>query len=113
MIARVWHGWTTPANANQYQELLTGTVLPDIAALGMPGYLGADLMRQIPTAVGNEVEFLTVLWFESLDDVKALSGDDFEVAHVPADARALLLRFDVRSRHYDHIRGRGADSIPN
>ncbi|MFT5433727.1 MAG: heme-degrading monooxygenase HmoA [Myxococcota bacterium] len=109
MIARVWHGWTTPADANRYEELLTGTVLPDIAALGMSGYLGADLMRQLPKTDATEVEFLTVLWFESLPDVKALTGDDFEVAHVPPDARALLLRFDARSRHYDHIRGREAD----
>ncbi len=30
-------------------------------------------------------------------------GDDYEVAHVPPQARAVLSRFDERSQHYDAI----------
>jgi hypothetical protein len=41
------------------------------------------------------------MWFDSLDDVKAFAGDDYETAHVPDKARAVLKRFDPRSQHYD------------
>ena len=39
--------------------------------------------------------------FETLDSVKAFVGDDYEVAYVPAEARAILKRFDQRSQHYE------------
>jgi hypothetical protein len=65
MIARVWHGWTTPANADAYETLLT------------------------------------TMWFESLDDVRAFAGDDYETAYVPEAARAVLDRFDATSAHYE------------
>jgi hypothetical protein len=33
--------------------------------------------------------------------VKAFAGDDYETAYVPAEARAVLARFDDRSQHYE------------
>jgi hypothetical protein len=33
--------------------------------------------------------------------VKAFAGEDYEAAYVPARARAILKRFDQRSRHYE------------
>lgn len=48
----------------------------------------------------EEVEFVTVMWFDSLDAVKAFAGEDVEAAVVPPKARALLSRFDARSEHY-------------
>jgi hypothetical protein len=32
--------------------------------------------------------------------VKAFMGEDYEVAHVPAEARAVLADFDMRSARY-------------
>lgn len=98
MIARIWHGWTTPANADAYESLLTTEILPGIAAKRLPGYRGPHLLRR---ELEGEVEFVTILWFESLEGVRALAGDDYETAYVPPKARALLARFDARSQHYD------------
>jgi len=100
MISRIWHGWTTPDNAPIYQKLLLSEVLPGIAAKQLPGYHGAHVLRR---AHGEEVEFVTILWFDSLDGVRALAGEDYENAYVPPDARAVLTRFDARSQHYDAI----------
>jgi hypothetical protein len=97
MISRIWHGWTTPENADAYHELLRTEILPGIAAKQIPGYHGAHLLRR---ELDDEVEFMTVLWFDSLDSVRALAGDDYEVAYVPPSARKVLLRFDARSQHY-------------
>ena len=100
MISRIWHGWTTPDNADAYERIVSTQVLPDIAARQIAGYRGAHLLRRI---VGDEVEFATIMWFDSLDSVKNFMGDDYEVAHVPAQARAVLSRFDERSQHYDAL----------
>jgi heme-degrading monooxygenase HmoA len=101
MISRIWHGWTTPGNADRYEQLLRTEVLPEIASRGIPGYLGAHVLRKEDDENDEEVEFVTILWFESLDSVRAFMGEDYETAHVPPQARAVLSRFDDRSRHYD------------
>jgi len=98
MISRLWHGWTTHEHADDYERLLRETVLPGIDARDLAGYRGAHLLRR---DVGDEVEFVTVMWFDALADVRAFAGDDHETAVVPAAARALLARFDARSAHYD------------
>ncbi|UCC85060.1 MAG: antibiotic biosynthesis monooxygenase [Gemmatimonadota bacterium] len=100
MISRVWHGWTRSADAPVYQRLLQTEILPGIEAKNLPGYHGAHLLRR---DLDGEVEFVTILWFESLDGVRALSGEDYEVACVPPQARAVLSRFDARSQHYDTL----------
>lgn len=100
MITRIWHGWTTHEAANTYQGLLEAEILPDIARRKIPGYRGAHLIRRPHT---DEVEFITMMWFDSLDSVRSFMGDDYEVAHVPDVARAVLSRFDDRSQHYDVI----------
>ncbi len=100
MISRIWHGWTTPENADTYETLLLNEVLPSIADMKIPGYHGAHVLRR---PLDKEVEFVTVLWFESLDSVRAFVGEDYEVAHVPPEARAVLARFDARSQHYETL----------
>jgi len=100
MISRVWHGWTSPENADAYEALLKNEILPGIQARRLSRYRGVDLMRR---NVGREVEFITILWFDSLEAVREFAGEDYEAAVVPPQARALLSRFDERSRHYDLV----------
>jgi heme-degrading monooxygenase HmoA len=100
MIGRIWHGWTTPQNADVYERLLKTEVIPGIAAMGIPGYRDIQVFRR---PLGNEVEFITIMRFESLESVKKFVGGDYEVAHVPASARKVLARFDQRSQHYEIV----------
>ena len=106
MIARIWRGWTTPENADAYENIVRGQVIPGIESRRIPGFGHIDLMRR---AIGNEVEFVTVMWFDSIDAVKAFVGADHEAAHVPAAARAVLSRFDERVAHY-HVLERRAQT---
>ncbi|MFF9274887.1 antibiotic biosynthesis monooxygenase [Streptomyces griseosporeus] len=101
MIVRIWRGWTTAENADTYESIVSTRVLPAIAERNLAGYHGAYLLRR-PLPDG-EVEFSTVMLFDSLDAVREFVGEDYEVAHVPADARAVLARFDERSAHYDTL----------
>lgn len=98
MISRIWHGWTTPANADTYETLLRSEIFEGIQNRKIAGFLEIDLLRRDQP---NEVEFVTIMWFESLDAVRAFAGADYEVAVVPPAARAVLSHFDARSAHYE------------
>jgi antibiotic biosynthesis monooxygenase (ABM) superfamily enzyme len=98
MISRVWFGWTTPANADTYEALLKGEVIPGILRKNIPGFRKIDVFRR---AAGDEVEFMTVMAFDSIDAVRAFVGEDHEVAYVPPAARAVLKRFNDRAAHYE------------
>lgn len=62
----------------------------------------------VPAFGAIATEFVTLMWFESIESVRAFAGEQYEVAVVPPAARALLLRFDERSAHYDVRQPRGA-----
>lgn len=99
MIARIWHGWTKPENADIYEKLLQEEIFPSIAAKKVHGYKGIRLLRRNVDRI--EVEFVTIMWFDSWQAVKQFAGEDYEEAVVPPKARAVLLRFDQRSFHYE------------
>jgi heme-degrading monooxygenase HmoA len=90
--------WTSPSTADAYEALLKSEVFVGIRDLQIPGFRGIQLFRR---DLGTEVEFVTVMWFDSLDAVRAFAGEDYEVAVVPPKARTLLARFDGRSQHYE------------
>jgi antibiotic biosynthesis monooxygenase (ABM) superfamily enzyme len=97
-IKRVWRGWTTPDNAAAYEEILLSHVIPGIEAKRIPGYRSIEVLRE---HLGDEVEFCTVMAFDSLDNVVAFQGADYARAYVPDRARAVLKRWDQVSRHYE------------
>jgi heme-degrading monooxygenase HmoA len=100
MITRIWHGWTSPANAQAYEDLLRTEIFMGIEARKIEGYGGISLCKR---ESGDEVEFITIMWFESLDAVRAFAGQDYEAAVVPPKARSLLSRFDAVSVHYETV----------
>lgn len=103
MICRIWRGWTTPENADAYQGILTGEVMPGIHSRNIDGFIRHQCMRRDITGDDGtpEVEFTTIMWFESIEAVRAFVGEDYEVAHVPPKPRTVLKRFDERSKHYE------------
>jgi heme-degrading monooxygenase HmoA len=100
MICRIWRGWTTVGNAAAYERIVRGDVIPGIEARGIPGFRHIDLMKR---ELGEEVEFQTMMWFDSIEAIKAFIGEDYSVGHVPPAAQAVLSRFDSRAAHYEVI----------
>ena len=98
MIKRIWNGYTTRENADAYERLLDSFVFPGIEAKKIPGYRSIELLRRDN---GEEVQFTTIMSFDSLDNVIAFQGPDYEAAYVPAEARKLLKRWDERSTHHE------------
>ena len=102
-IKRVWHGWTTKGDAECYQKILLETVIPGIEAKKMPGYLGIEVLREEQE---EEVEFVTMMTFETLEQIKAFQGEDYTKSYVPQAAQKVLKRWDQTSTHYETIDAR-------
>jgi hypothetical protein len=100
VISRIWHGWTSRENAAAYEDLLKSEILPGIASRRIRGLTGAHMLKR---DVPEGIEFVTILWFDSLDAVREFAGPDYEEAVVPEKARRLLTRFDARSAHYETV----------
>ena len=96
MIARIWQGWTKPEDANAYEELLRTEIFPAIAARKIKGYRGAELFVRND---GKEVEFVTLLRFDSMDAVKEFAGSEASKPVIFPKAEALIARMD-HARHY-------------
>ncbi len=97
-IKRVWHGWTTPQSAPIYEQLLYDEVFPGIEAKRIPGYRSIELWRR---DLDDEVEFTTIMTFDSLQNVIDFQGENYERSYVPAAARQVLKRWDESSSHYE------------
>ena len=100
MICRLWRGWTSPDNADEYERIVRTEVIPAIEARKIPGFRHLDLMKR---DLGGEIEFQTLMGFDSLDAIKSFMGEDYSVSHVPLEARAVLNSFDDRAAHYEII----------
>jgi antibiotic biosynthesis monooxygenase (ABM) superfamily enzyme len=98
MISRIWHGYTTPENADAYEALLKEEVFVGILNRNISGYKGIQLLRR---QISDETEFITIMWFDSLDSVRKFAGANYENSVVPEKARMILSRYDKTSQHYD------------
>ena len=96
MIARIWHGWTKPADAKAYENMLRNEIFSSIAARKIPGYHGAELFIRED---GNEVEFVTLLRFDSMEGVKEFADADETRPVIYPGVERLLTRME-RSQHY-------------
>ena len=96
MIARHWRGWTTPENADAYEQLLRSRVLPGLAKV--EGHRGAMILRR---EVGDEVEFVVVNLFDSLEAVQRFAGADYGIPVFEPEAERLLSRVEPFAEHFE------------
>jgi len=107
VIARIWHGYTKPEDAGAYEAMLKPELLPGIGKV--KGYKGSYLLRRDE---GNEVGFITIMLWDSIDAIRAFAGPDYETSVVPQERRKYLSRHDPKSAHYEVVATHkpGADS---
>jgi antibiotic biosynthesis monooxygenase (ABM) superfamily enzyme len=96
MITRLWRGWTTVDNADAYERFLLGELLPSMREI--TGFRGADVLRRLEN---DEVAFVTLTRFDSVEAIKAFAGDDYETPVLEPQALALLARYERRAVHFD------------
>lgn len=99
-VKRIWHGWTTPENADLYQDLLHQEVFPGIESREISGYRSVELLRLDQK---DEVEFMTIMTFDSMESVSDFQGKDYQKSYVPAAAQKLLKRWDKTAAHFTVI----------
>jgi heme-degrading monooxygenase HmoA len=102
MLARLWRGYTKPEHADAYEAMLKPELLPGIGK--MEGYKGSYLLRRVS---GDEVEFVTIMLWDSIDAIRAVAGPDYEDAVVPEERRKYLARWDARSTHFEIVATHG------
>ena len=102
MIARLWHGYTKPEHADAYESMLKPELLPGIGKA--KGYVGSYLLRRV---AGDEVEFITIMLWDSIESIRAVAGPDYENAMVPEERRKYLARYDAKSTHYEVVSTHG------
>lgn len=98
MIARVWHGRTRPEHADAYEAMLKPELLPGVSKV--KGYQGSYLLRRKD---GDEIEFVTVMMWDSIESIQAFAGPDYESSIVPEDRRKYLSRHDDKAAHYEVV----------
>lgn len=103
MICRIWRGVTTAENAPKYEKVVRQQVIPGIEARKIAGFLHIDLARR---SLGEGYEFMTIMWFDSLESIQGFTGDDYETAHVPDEAQAVLSSYDEHSAHFEVLERR-------
>lgn len=96
MIARIWHGYTRPEHADAYESMLKPELLPGVSKV--KGYRGSYLLRR---DAGPEIEFVTIMLWDSIDAIRAVAGPDYETAVIPEERRKYLSRYDPKSLHYE------------
>jgi antibiotic biosynthesis monooxygenase (ABM) superfamily enzyme len=95
MVTRLWRGWTAREDANAYERFLLTELFPSMRVI--PGFRDADVLRRDD---GEEVAFVTLTRFESLEAIRAFAGPDYETPVIEPTAAKLLSRYDERAQHY-------------
>ena len=95
-IARHWRGYALRENAGAYVEHLRRDTLPKLESID--GFRGAYVLER---DLGEEVAFVVLTLWSSLDAVRAFAGDDYETAVLPPEARRLLSRFEDTVDHFE------------
>jgi antibiotic biosynthesis monooxygenase (ABM) superfamily enzyme len=102
MITRLWRGWTSPDNADAYESFLIDELFPSMRSI--PGFRDADVLRRDD---GEEVAFVTLTRFESLEAIREFAGKEYEKPVLEPEALALLARYEERALHYATAQFRG------
>jgi antibiotic biosynthesis monooxygenase (ABM) superfamily enzyme len=101
MICRVWQGWTAAGDADAYAGYLTDELYPRLAReLADRGYRGFHVIRRDD---GDEVAFVTMTWFDSIESVRAFARTEYETPVITEKAAALLSHYDGRALHYELV----------
>ena len=96
MIARMWHGRTKAAHADEYLDYLNRSGIPDYRRT--PGNRGAWVFRRIEE---DDAHFITLTFWESRESIRAFAGDNIDVARYYPEDQRYLLEFEPGVVHYE------------
>lgn len=100
MIARIWKGTTSREKALAYKTFLEKEIFTELTDDPIKGFRKIQVLTR---NLGNEVEFTTIMWFDSIEAVKIFAGENYEQAYVSEKARTFLTQFDKQSIHTEVV----------
>jgi heme-degrading monooxygenase HmoA len=98
MVARIWRGSASFENEDVYEKFLKTEFMPAVEKKNIPGYRKFQLLRKEET---DEVAFITIMWFDTLEQIKAFAGEDYEKAVIHSTALSLLKKHDSHAQHFE------------
>ena len=105
MIARLWHGTTNTAKADEYLAFLQERALPDYR--GTPGNIAAYILRR---EAGDITHFSTLTYWSSLAAIAAFAGADISRAKYYPEDEGFLLEFEPTVQHFEVAARQGGGS---
>ena len=96
-IARIWRGYPSMQNADALERLFVDQAIPSIGSNKPHGLKGIQLLR---LEKENEVEFTTIMYFDTIESVKEFAGNDYQQSHIDPAVGPLLSRYDQRVQHH-------------
>ncbi|MHC4177308.1 MAG: antibiotic biosynthesis monooxygenase [Planctomycetota bacterium] len=96
MIARIWHGVTPEAKADEYFGFCSQTGVVDLQATD--GNREVYVLRRVEN---GRAHFLFVSLWESLDAIRAFAGPDVEKPRYYSRDEEFLEELEPTVRHYE------------
>ena len=106
LIARHWRGWTKVQDTDAYENLLKQTVFASLSSI--EDYMGGYILRNNGP---QEVEFVVINLFDSLDGVKRFAGPDYSTPVFELEAKRLLCRIEPVATPTRSARGQSDDDL--
>jgi heme-degrading monooxygenase HmoA len=98
MIARMWRGSAIREKANDYVNHLQISIIPELRQI--EGFKGIYLMRRDSS---EDVEFLVLTFWETMDAIHQFAGENVESAVVALAAQALFREYDSTVTHFEVV----------
>lgn len=99
MICRMWKGYVSPRNTPLYERYLREELFPHLQeTIAAQGYRGYHILTR---DVGGETEFTTLVWFTSIEAIRAFAGDGFDRAVLTEKARSLVSHGEEFATHHE------------
>lgn len=97
-VARMWHGRTTDAKADEYYEYLMEAGIKKFETI--PGNLGVQVFRASKDGI---TEFTVISYWKSFDVIRNYAGEDIsKTRHLPRD-KEFLLELEPTVRHFEVV----------
>jgi len=100
LIARIWHGVTPAARADEYANYLERTGARECRATA--GNRGVYVLRRIKQ---DRAEFTFISLWDSFDAIRRFAGEDYEKAHYYSEDRDFLVELEPFVDHYEVLAG--------
>jgi heme-degrading monooxygenase HmoA len=92
----MWRGFAIRERADDYVKHLERSIVPELQQID--GFRGVYLLRRNSS---DDVEFVVLTLWESMDTICKFAGDNPEVAVVAPAARALFREYDAKVKHFE------------